>query len=429
MKWTKYHFSVPVGDKTVLFNYRTNGVVALEPALADKVNSCTDVNQIEHWHPSLFAELEKLEFLVDDAVDEASLCMQDLDKRRFDKSNLKITINPTLDCNLRCWYCYEEHRRGSLMDQATLQNIVDFVTHQCQSEELQQVSLSFFGGEPLMAFHRCVQPLTEQIADVCKAYDKTLHLSFTTNAVLLTRKKVDWLIQTNLPVFMQIPFDGGKDCHGKTKHDALGNSCFDATFDNLRYAVESGIEVVARFNYTAKNIDSFRSLVESLKTIEGRISVAFQKVWQERLTDDLQEKVKELIQLAEEYKLCPSHNGSAPACFNHSICYADNPNNVVVNYDGNVFQCTAREFVEENAIGRLRKGGVIEYNERYKQRNNNYFLAGCRYCLLLPVCEVCSQKRYETADGQCPLGMTDEIAHRRLLEKAKEILSANFKEE
>ena len=90
MKWTKYHFSVPVGDKTVLFNYRTNGVVALEPALADKVNSCTDVNQIEHWHPSLFAELEKLEFLVDDAVDEASLCMQDLDKRRFDKSNLSL---------------------------------------------------------------------------------------------------------------------------------------------------------------------------------------------------------------------------------------------------------------------------------------------------------------------------------------------------
>ena len=40
--------------------------------------------------------------------------------------------------------------------------------------------------------------------------------------------------------------------------------------------------------------------------------------------------------------------------------------------------------------------------------------------------EVCLQKRFETVDFQCPLGMTDETARCPLFVKANEIIGANI---
>lgn len=424
MKWTKYHLSVPIGANTVLINYRNNAVIALDKALAEKMNALGEVEAMQHWHPTLYEELCQMDFLVDDTLDEAAQYMEELDQRRLSKSQLTITVNPTLDCNLRCWYCYEQHQRGSMMTKETIQNIIDFVHEQCQSEELKRIDLSFFGGEPLMGFHRCVQPLVEAIKDLCETHDKQLYLSFTTNAVLLTPKKVDWLCNTGLPLFMQIPFDGGRGIHDETKHDAKGHACYDTTLDHVRYALERGVEVTVRCNYTAKNIESFRQLIEELHGMKGRekASVAFQMVWQEQPTDELQAKVDELMKLASDNQLSPSQNGQTQSCFYQQLCYADRPHNVVINYDGHVFQCTAREFCESNAVGKLTTGGKIAYSARYDERRDQYYLPCCKDCLMLPVCDICSQKRFETTNGQCPANMTEEKARHRLIQKAMEII-------
>ncbi|WP_289861928.1 hypothetical protein [uncultured Duncaniella sp.] len=51
---------------------------------------------------------------------EIGECMSEINKHFNSKQHLNITINPTLDCNLRCWYCYEKHLDGSCMDNDTL---------------------------------------------------------------------------------------------------------------------------------------------------------------------------------------------------------------------------------------------------------------------------------------------------------------------
>lgn len=50
-------------------------------------------------------------------------------KRRlvvFRDSNYRLTINPTLNCNFSCWYCYESHNKKS-MSEETLQNALKFI--------------------------------------------------------------------------------------------------------------------------------------------------------------------------------------------------------------------------------------------------------------------------------------------------------------
>lgn len=83
-----------------------------------------------------------------------------------------------------------------------------------------------------------------------------------------------------------------------------------------------------------------------------------------------------------------------------SACYADNYNQVVINYDGKIFKCTARDFNDENCEGVLTKEGLIHWNtDRLLYRMNIRIAENCKKCKLLPSCPgICSQKKMENQD-------------------------------
>lgn len=425
MKWTKYHIRLPKEGKVVLINYRNNTLMALDCRLDELINQTQNVDALQELHPTFYEELCRLGFLVNDDADEAESCIEEKMRRIHNESILKITINPTLDCNLRCWYCYEEHLNGSCMSEETMASIRKYVEIQCQNSNLSNIELSFFGGEPLLKFECCVNPLITAISELCRKYNKLLTVTFTTNAVLLDKQVVDWLCDRKLPLFLQIPFDGGREMHNKTKRDAEGRGCYDVTLRNMCYALSRNIPTVVRCNYTDRNILSFQSLLEDLKDVEGKChaKAVFQQVWQEHATSVLNNKVTLLSQKAREYGLMPSMSENCELGYNQELCYADMPNNVVFNYNGDVYQCTARKFTEANRVGVLQPDGHIAYNAQYTERRKTFILEDCKECLMLPICEVCSQKKYESADGKCPVRMTRETALQKIHERANEIIS------
>ena len=44
-----------------------------------------------------------------------------------------------------------------------------------------------------------------------------------------------------------------------------------------------------------------------------------------------------------------------------TTCYANKINSEVINYDGLVYKCTARDFSEKNDVGIMLEGGIIKY--------------------------------------------------------------------
>ena len=44
-----------------------------------------------------------------------------------DDSTFELIINPTLDCNFHCWYCYENHLKGSKMDEGIVSAITTLI--------------------------------------------------------------------------------------------------------------------------------------------------------------------------------------------------------------------------------------------------------------------------------------------------------------
>ena len=52
-------------------------------------------------------------FLVEDDYDELKVIMNQIHVMQTDQSYYHVMVNTTLDCNLNCWYCYENKIAGS----------------------------------------------------------------------------------------------------------------------------------------------------------------------------------------------------------------------------------------------------------------------------------------------------------------------------
>ncbi|MEN8007975.1 MAG: 4Fe-4S cluster-binding domain-containing protein, partial [Candidatus Krumholzibacteriota bacterium] len=86
-------------------------------------------------------------FLIDDNMDEIGTIKADLLRDRFSKDELHLTIAPTLDCNFRCDYCYEEHLRVN-MSKPVQTAIVDWVRREMAASS--ELHVTWYGGEPLL---------------------------------------------------------------------------------------------------------------------------------------------------------------------------------------------------------------------------------------------------------------------------------------
>ena len=50
---------------------------------------------------------------------------------------------------------------------------------------LKRFNLSFFGGEPLIGFHKIARPLIVSIREICQRKQIDMHIHFTSNGYLL----------------------------------------------------------------------------------------------------------------------------------------------------------------------------------------------------------------------------------------------------
>lgn len=402
MKWSKYNYSLDNGDgKKVLFNCKTKAAIIIVPELVDVLGAedlcAVDCNALSDIHPSLYRSLEDRGFIVDEEIDEFGEAVRYIKEGYRHSNQFEIIVNPTMDCNLRCWYCYEKHLSGSMMDSTVLNALSSLAESKLKDPRIDRLTLSFFGGEPLVGFRQCIEPLISFLKRKIGQYPgKTIELGFTTNGCLMTRDVTDFLVATGFSISCQVPFDGGRELHDKTKVDADGNGTFDIVVENIKYALSQGITFVIRCNYTEANIRSFHEVADIMaplaKKYPGHLLFSLQKVWQQKGSQNLDNEVdaleKKLSTLAIDNSDGRGYQGGA--------CYADIPNSLVVNYDGNIFKCTARQFLPSHREGVLNKDGSISLLPQYFERMEARFInKACRECRIFPLCECCTQKRLE----------------------------------
>lgn len=419
--WNSY---IQIDDTCVLvFNAKTdNFVVVNKQQYLDQIKQ----GKTDGLPSDICEKLLEYSFLVPKDIDEASELEQTIYKVDEDNEIFNLIINPTLQCNFRCWYCYEEHKSLSYMSENTIRSISKFVENTIKkNSELKFLNLSFFGGEPLLEFKRVVVPILQQLDLICKENDVHLSVHFTTNGSLLTKDIM--LFLKNYDAGFQITLDGGAEFHNKTRYFVSGKPSFDIILNNIKELAQMGMKVVLRINYTLANLQSVLDIVQYLEKIEmpyrNNINVDFQAVWQEagNLASNTEYKTL-LFQLKKKFKelgYLVSHQATNNYVLNS--CYADKRNEALVNYSGDIYSCTARDFTPESRMGVLLEDGNIswENNSLETKMNCKFKKSICRTCRIAPICGGgCRTKCLENSHHEgCNLNMSEEQIDDLILER------------
>lgn len=398
----------PVSDTTIyLFNCMSRRWLELDVRLADIIRAHKDsIDELEKIHPELFDAMVEGKFVNVDRQIELGECLSGLDKQLNSKRRLKITINPTLDCNLRCWYCYEKHLDGSCMSEETIHRTIAYLD-KILTKEVDYLQLSFFGGEPFLRYHEVIRPIIDRTEKMCKERGVILQLHFTTNATLLSQDILDDLKRLKDRTYFQIAIDGDSECHNRIKFFADGKGSYSYVLANVRAAIKKGYNVSLRCNYSRKSLFSFIRVVEDFKDLLGwkNLRFSFHRIWQESKDDELFEIIRNFKKQIAPYNIKSNLNSSTGNSVNH--CYGDYNHNIVINYNGDVFKCTARDFKKEKRLGYLDIDGDICYNGAAIERQRHCYTPYCFGCRILPICPLCSQTRSESKSGKCPIDVDD----------------------
>lgn len=213
----------------------------------------------------------------------------------------KLTFIVTDDCNFNCTYCYQEKEKKT-MDNATLKMAVDFFYPHLTG--LKDIQISFYGGEPLLAYDRICHAV-QLIREKNKTGNKKIGFFVTTNGSLLTEEKLDFFNRSGFNLMLS--FDGLAQDKSR-KVDTLAH-----TVDLMKRVRDyPGITFEINSVFTPRTAGDF---FESLRYIieQGGTDVTFNlSTMEEWRTADLETLESELQRLTEYLVLYYRNNGTLP---------------------------------------------------------------------------------------------------------------------
>ena len=125
-----------------------------------------------------------------------------------------LVLQVTQSCNLRCEYCVYSgayHNRGHSEQRMPFEmakkGIVYLIAH---SRDSGRIGISFYGGEPLLAFD-----LIQDCVEYSKreAEGRRVDFHFTTNGTLLTEEKLPFLVENQFSILISL--DGPEPIHDR----------------------------------------------------------------------------------------------------------------------------------------------------------------------------------------------------------------------
>lgn len=389
MKPSIYTKIINSGERSIVFNCLTQAFFEIPQERAETYRAILE--EPDKYAEEFYAFLERMRgqgFVVEDDTDEKALAKQKYESARR-PGHYFLMILPTYQCNLRCWYCTQDHA-DLWMGPEVVELVKRRIEHKLADPDVKHLHLAWFGGEPLLAYD-VVLELTNFARQEAEKHGKTFDCDITSNSTLLTPERIEELRKAGV-VSYQITIDGTKDVHDKIK--VLGKrSAFETALANInRIAKHTFVNL--RFNYTHENLDpdGIAADIESRLDSENRknISLNLYKVWQENQESVKKEDVDRLFSLAREAGF--SSRKAMPG-----ICYVDQYHYDCIYPDGSVGKCDNSH--PDEAQGMLMDDGTVKWDEEKVEKFLPVFFTDvvkteCEGCTYFPFCfGPCAVKR------------------------------------
>uniref|UniRef100_UPI00402ADD40 radical SAM protein n=1 Tax=Veillonella magna TaxID=464322 RepID=UPI00402ADD40 len=249
-----------------------SGIIHVIDELTDRVLDIYDGSNREAVHEALDAtenasELDELMDEIDELIKEEMLYAPMSEEFKLvveEKPIVKaLCLNIAHDCNLACKYCFASQGdyggvKRELMSFDVAKRAVDFLI--AMSGTRQHCEIDFFGGEPLLNWD-VVKQTVEYVESIQAAHNKIFKLTLTTNGVLLTQDKIDYVNEHNISLVLSI--DGREEVHNRMRPSAGGTDTYKTVAKNLVNAVKQrdGREYYVRGTYTHNNLDFTKDVI------------------------------------------------------------------------------------------------------------------------------------------------------------------------
>lgn len=142
-----------------------------------------------------------------------------------------LTICPTMGCNFDCPYCFEDHGRGKMSPEVQ-DDVVALTERMLEASKATDLSVTWFGGEPLLA-PDVIESLTQRLMALVEERGGTYSAGVITNGYLMDQAMVDMLERCKVET-CQVTIDGLEDTHNATRVLAGGGPTFERIVANLR---------------------------------------------------------------------------------------------------------------------------------------------------------------------------------------------------
>lgn len=403
-KLSKFNIEVEHCSCVLLYNALTNKLLPISFQDYAVIETLMEhLPEFRKRYPKLYQSFRDSGFIISSDFDELAFIKLQNKKKIFANNDYKITINPTLDCNLNCWYCSVSTsgavRTKERMSDETIESLNKHISYLITKKKVETLMLDWFGGEPLMYFDEVIARVSEFSQKMVSEHSVGFAQQITTNGTLLNEERIRMMKDYRF-IFFQITLDGNELRHNQIRHYADKKGSYKDIIHNINLlcSMMPEVHVCLRINYDMQTLKNIRDIIRDLSEESRKnIVVDFQRVWQVKCTDEMRQLLQEA---KEEFKAAGFYSdfwAYRPLSF--KCCYADNYNYYAINYNGKVFKCTARDYSDKLVIGNLQPSGMIDWNEgllgkMYKKATFEH--EECEKCKMLPLCMgPCIQKNYE----------------------------------
>lgn len=396
-----YWYKSTDGKVNLLYNTYTGALAFVQNCdLSDVSNLLENPNNLtlRTNRDDLFSKMFECGFVVEDNVNEIEFVKFRAFRGAFERRNLSITMLPTRACNFRCIYCFESEINETITIQ-DCNNVLKFINSEIQRVKPEGISISWYGGEPLLAYDR-IKQLSSELINIASANKIRYEANIVTNGYLLTEEIARELINSNVKL-IQITLDGPEEVHNRRRPLKNRKPTFGRIKEAIIIAKKYFDHVDIRLNIDRDNANAVLEFLRKTDWLYGKNTV----VRPGKLRDYTQKCADFAPQekgfSAHEYnaiyeairKITSDKEEDIDTVFPNALpvrsfyCGAQVFGTYTVGPNSRVYKCTSHLDIGDE-VGYIKEGKFIP-NQQYI----NYFFEKhpcdtepCKSCKLLPLC-------------------------------------------
>lgn len=380
--------------ETLIYNSKAGSFAKLNEEFMQTLQGLNDVETQKKYQNNI-EKLKSVGFVVEDYVDEVKNIILRSNIAKYSSKKMGLVIAPTLNCNMKCPYCYE-NKSNIKMSESVIEGVIKFTEKWLDKKE--GLSVVWYGGEPLLEI-KAIRKLSKAFVEICQNKNIPYSASIITNGILLDKKIADILKEECKVQFAQITLDGYKDVHDKSRPTRSGISSFELIINNIGNIKEL-FNISVRINVSKQNKNDIEKLVHYMIEDKNWVSDDKVKIYLAPVLncqDACQITDSDTISFSEFGQIYLKNMDYFVNKNRDTLIYQRYPrpstipcsavvmSSVIIGPEGELYKCWQEVGMKQKTVGNVFNG--LELNDTFHDYMSLNLPEVCFGCIYLPICQ------------------------------------------